>query len=533
VKGEGEFGVENRGLNRWGLSFTAEKRYEGYVWARAEKPTEVFAVLENADGSKVPAQAKLTFAGKDWQRLDFTLTPETSDTNGRFVLKLKRPGSVVLGHAFLQPGRWGRYKGLPVRRDVVEAMIDQGLSVLRYGGSMVNCAGYRWKKMIGPRDRRPPYQGTWYAHSTNGWGIIDFLDLCQAAGFLAIPAFNMDETPRDMADFVAYANGPRDSQWGRKRLADGHPNPYRLKYLELGNEERIDENYFKRFQAIAEAVWAVDPQIVLVVGDFVYSQPITDPDRVKGAASGITSLATHRKILELARRREKEVWFDIHIGTEHPGALGELTVVPTYVNALAKLSGGAKHKVVVFELNSGNHAHRRALANAIAIGTLQQLGDRRLPIVCSANALQPDGQNDNGWDQGLLFLDPSRVWLQPPGYVTRMISRSYQPINVVTRVEGGTGLTVAAARSADGKIMVLRVVNASDKPITARLAITGFKPAKTMAAVEELAGALDLVNTAKEPRRHVPRKRQWRHGLGGEAEAYRFPARSFTVLTFE
>jgi alpha-L-arabinofuranosidase len=531
--GEGEFGIENQGLNRWGLALAAGKPYEGHVWARAETPVNLLVALESRDGRKVQAQAKVDVTDKDWQRLSFTLTPRDSDRTGRFVLKLGQPGSVVLGHAFLQPGRWGRFKGLPVRRDVAVAMIDQGLTVLRYGGSMVNCAEYRWKKMIGPRDRRPPYRGTWYQHSTNGWGIVDFLDLCEAAGFLAIPAFNMDETPQDMADFVAYANGARDSAWGKKRAAEGHPAPYRLKYLELGNEERVDESYWKRFRSIAEAVWAADPDIVLVVGDFAYGQPITDPERVKGAASGITSLAAHRKILDLARRHKREVWFDIHIGTEHPGALGELAVVPTYVDALAKMSGGAKHRVVVFELNANNHAHRRALANAIALGELQRLGDR-VPVVCSANALQPDGQNDNGWDQGLLFLDPAQVWLQPPGYVTRMIARRYQPVHVPVQVQGGAGkLTAAAARSEDGKTLVLRVVNISDRPIATRLDVAGFKATKPTAAVEELAGPLDTVNTAKEPRRIVPQTRPWRHGLGGAAPLYTFAARSFTVLTFE
>jgi hypothetical protein len=532
LEGEGEFGVENQGLNRWGLSLVAGKPYEGYVWARAEKPTELVAGLESR-GGKVHAQARLAVAGGGWQRLSFTLTPEPSDPSGRFALTLGRPGAVVLGHAFLQPGNWGRFKGLPVRRDVAEAMIDQGLTVLRYGGSMVNCPAYRWKKMIGPRDRRPPYEGTWYPHSTNGWGIVDFLNSCEAAGFLPIPAFNIDETPQDMADFVAYANGPREGAWGKKRAADGHPAPYRLRHLQLGNEERVDERYWQRFRAIAEAVWALDPKVVLVVGDFAYGRPVTDPERVKGAASGITSLAAHRKILELARRHGREVWFDVHIGTEHPGALGELAVVPTYVGALAKLSGGAKHQVVVFELNAGNHAHRRALANAIAIGALQQLGER-VPVVCSANALQPDGQNDNGWDQGLLFLDPSRVWLQPPGYVTRMVARRYQPVNVKARVRGGGGrLTAAAARSEDGKALVLRVVNTGDKPVTARLAVAGFTAARAEASVEELAGAPDAVNTAKEPRRHAPRTRKWRHGLAGGAPLYTFPPRSFSVMTFE
>ena len=67
---------------------------------------------------------------------------------------------------------------------------------------MINHGEYRWKKMTGPRDRRPPHRGTWYAHSTNGWGILDFLDFCDAAGFEAIPAFNINESPEDMADFI-------------------------------------------------------------------------------------------------------------------------------------------------------------------------------------------------------------------------------------------------------------------------------------------------------------------------------------------
>jgi hypothetical protein len=542
LKGEGKVGIENQGLNRWGLSLIAGKVYEGYVWVRADEPVDLFAGLESRDGAKTYAQAKLDVRGKDWQRLNFTLTPDTTDPVGRFVLKLKAPGSVLVGHAFLQPGAWGRFKNLPLRRDVVEGMIDQSLTVLRYGGSMVNAAEYRWKKMIGPRDHRPPYKGLWYPHSTNGWRIVDFLDLCEAGGFLPIPAFNMDETPRDMADFVTYVNGSAESVWGKKRVADGHPAPYRLKHLELGNEERVDEKYWDRFRAIAEAVWAIDPEIILVVGDFVYGQPIADPDHIKGTASGITNLSAHRKILDLAKLHGREVWFDIHIGTEHPGALSELAVVPTFVEALNKIGNGAKHKVVIFELNSGNHAQRRALANAVAIGALQQLGDR-LPIVCSANGLQPDGQNDNGWDQGLLFLNPSQVWLQPPGYVSRMIARSYQPIDVPVRVGGGEldvgknrqeeKLKVTAARSENGKTLVLRVVNISDTPITAGLSLAGFTPSKPMASVEELAGAMDAVNSAAEPRRIVPRTRQWRHELGGDASTYTFPAGSFTVLTFE
>ncbi|MCB1127072.1 MAG: DUF1080 domain-containing protein, partial [Verrucomicrobiae bacterium] len=457
--GGGEVGIGNRGLNRQGMAFVAGRPYEGHVWVRAVRPVDLFVALESDDGTEIHAEKRLPVAATDWQRLDFELTPHLDETQGRFALKLKAAGAVDIGYAFLQPGAWGRFQGLPDRRDVVEALQDQGITVLRYGGSMINAPEYRWKQMIGPRDRRPPYRGTWYPHSSNGWGIFDFLNLCEAAGFLGIPAVNMNESPADMADFMEYVNGSADSEWGRRRAADGHPAPYRLKCLELGNEERVDGAYFEKFKALAETIWARDPDLTLVVGDFVYSRPIHDPMHFDGAASRITSLAAHQKILALAREHDREVWFDVHVWTEGPGASDDLRALPSYVAALEKLAGGARHKVVVFEFNANNHAQRRALGNALAIQVVEQLGEGRIPIATSANCLQVDGQNDNGWNQGLLFLNPSQVWLQPPGYLTRMLSRNHAPLLVKTTVRSpGDVLQVTAKRAEDGSALVVLAV---------------------------------------------------------------------------
>jgi alpha-L-arabinofuranosidase len=415
---------------------------------------------------------------------------------------------------------------------VLESLIDQRLTVLRYGGSMINHSEYRWKNMIGPRDRRPPHQGTWYRYSTNGWGIFDFLNLCEAAGFLAIPAVNMGESPQDMADFIEYVNGPSDSRWGRRRIEDGHAQPYNLRYLELGNEERIDAAYVERFRALAEAIWAKDPKVVLVVGDFVYDHVIADADRITGAASGITNLDAHRQILKLAKQADREVAFDVHIGTDGPLASGSLRALPSYVATIDRLAEGAKHSVMVFEFNAGNHAFRRALGNAAAINTIERLGGR-VTIAASANCLQVDGQNDNGWDQGLLCMNPCRVWPQPPYYVTQMVARNYQPLVVLANVEGARLLDVSAKRSDDGRSLVLQVVNTNDQPIDARLDLKGFAPRQSSAHIEELTGDLDAVNTAALPGRVCPMTKEWPHGIAAGFPHYRFPAMSFTVMRFQ
>jgi hypothetical protein len=532
--GSGEAGIENRGLNRRGMCFVAGKPYDGYVWARAAKATKLNACMESGDGTRRYGKAVVAVEGGDqWRGYEFSLTPDAGDQAGRFAVTLSEPGAVVLGHVFLQPGEWGRFKGLPLRKDVTEGLIAHGITVMRYGGSMVNADEYRWKKMIGPREKRPPYRGTWYPYSSNGWGIMDFLDMCEAAGFVGVPALNVNESAQDLADLVEYVNGPADSEWGRRRAADGHAKPYGLKFMELGNEERVNDSYYAKFEKIAQAIWGKDSQIILVVGDFQYERKITDPMNITGAASRITSLAGQKKILELAAKNNREVWFDVHIGTEGPGIATSVEALPSFIDAIDKIAGAAKHRVVVFELNANNHEQRRALANAVAIGRATR--DGRLPIVTSANALQVDGQNDNGWNQGLLFMNPATTWIQPPGYVTQMISKSYEPrVLDVELSKADPQLDVTAVKSEDGKAVALRVVNTGTEPRACEIRLDNFKVTKSEAQVEELSAPLNATNTATDPTLVKPRSLTWKHGQKlREAAKYTFPPSSFTVLRIE
>jgi hypothetical protein len=528
--GQGELGIENRGLNRWGMYFVEGKPFEGVLWARADKPVKLTAALESADGKKIYAETPLAADSNEWQRLTFTLTPNATEKKGRFAILLKGPGAVDLGYVFLQPGDWGRFKGLPVRRDVGEAIQNLGITVLRYGGSMINHPEYRWKKMTGPRDRRPANAGTWYPYSTNGWGILDFLNFCEAAGILSIPDFNIDETPQDMVDFLSYVNDPATTEWGQKRAADGHPQPYRLRYLELGNEQRVDEEYYEKFKRSAEALWAKDPAITLVVGDFCYGSPISDPMNITRNGGGLKNLAAQQQILKLAKQHGREVWFDVHVGTDGPRPDEFFDGMLSFKSALTKLAEGARQKAVVFEFNAGNHDQRRALGNAIAINAIER--DGGIPVAASANGLQPDGQNDNGWDQGLIFLNPSQVWFQPPGYVTQMVSCNYLPIHAPARVEGAA-LDVSGKRSEDGKTLVLQAVNVSDRAVRCEIDLEGFAAGKATVTATELSGPMRACNTAEKPEQIRPVPKNLPHGLEGGMIKFKFAPRSFTVLKIE
>jgi len=531
-KGCGEIGIENRGLNRWGMYFCKGKLYEGYVWVRVDKPVTFYVSMENSDGSKVYAERSLYANSEDWVRLDFTLTPSRTDEKGCFAVKLKEPGSIVLGHIFLQPGPWGRFKGLPVRKDIVEWLIKGGITVLRYGGAMIQSPEYRWKKMIGPRDRRPPYHGSWYKFSTNGWGIIDFLDLCEVAGFECIPDFNMDESPRDIADFVEYVKGDANTKWGRKRIEAGHPEPYNLKYIELGNEETINARYWKRFKALAEAIWDKSSDITVIVGDWA-AFPIDDPFNLNWPH--LKSMEYYKKILDLAKARGRPVWFDVHAwASMQTDKRGELPPIPKgiqgikdYIYWLGKLSPGADYKVVFLEENGYDHTLQRALYHCRILNELAQL-DHEIQFYCPACCLQPSP------DQALLTFTSSNVWGQPLYYVTQMVSRNYLPFYVKTECESpNNALYAAAKRSEDCKTVSLEVVNLEDIDIETQITINGFTPQKIYARVIELKGEPEAINTPDQPKKIIPKEKKWHYKTEKEVIKYIFPKHSFTVIRFE
>jgi alpha-L-arabinofuranosidase len=207
--------------------------------------------------------------------------------------------------------------------------------------------------------------------------------------------------------------------------------------------------------------------------------------------------------------------------------------VRSFIEQLGKLSPGARYKVVIFEFNAGNHGLKRALANACAINQIERLGDS-IAIACSANCLQPDKQNDNGWNQGLLFLNPSQVWPQPPYFVTRIVSHGYLPLSVKVETESArNALDVSAKKSENGKMLTLQVVNISGAAVPARITFEGFVPHAPDARVTILAGDWEATNTAGQPDRIKPTESLWRHSFKDCAGTFTFPPNSFAVLRFK
>ena len=535
--GAGAVGVNNMGLNRKGMNFEKDKNFEGYIYARSAGGADVYVVLESADGGIQYGEAKLEVeSGNGWKKYAFDITADQKDAAGRMTVELRGAGTVDLGYAFMQPGEWGRYKGLPVRKDVGEKLEEQNLSIMRFGGCMANAGDYKWKRMLGAPEDRPTYKGWWYDYSSLGFGIIEFLDLCEALGIVGVPDFNSYESAQDMADFMDFATGTDETnEWVQKRIEMGHPEPYNLPYIEFGNEEKVDAGYAARFNAMAPGVWERDEDIKLIVGEFGFGDVITDPYNITGTASGITTLAPHQSMLELARENGRDVLFDVHIWTDNPGSCSNFVeVLSSLYDALHEICPGTTAKLVIFEYNAWIHEFQRALGNAFATIEAENLS-YIFEITCSANALQVDGHNDNGWNQGLVFMDNDSAWLQPPAYMTQMGHDTYQPNLVAASLDREIqDMNYSAGRSDDGKVLTMKFMNNTSKPIGLSTLLEGFTGDDNMVTVTSLtADKLTDTNTADNPEKVKPVTVERKDGVRGGRLLITLAPKSYTVVKVE
>jgi hypothetical protein len=494
--GDGEWGIDNAGLKRWGINLVDGKPYEGFLRVKAAQPTELWVSLRKSDGTVV-AEQKLVANG-DYQRLAFTLTPSASDEKGRFAVTLRKPGSITIGYVFLQAGEWGRFKGLPVRKDLAEALLAQGIRVLRFNGGMIEVPGYRWKTMRGPRDERPPYDGFYDRYCSSGFGPAEAVAFGQAAGLPVVPALNLDETPTDVAGFVATC---------------------RPQFYQVANESAYNRQYVDKFKLVAEAVWKVAPDLTLITTST--RREVKDSDTESEARR---KLALHLDLAEFARVHGKRIMFDSH---SFNGA-GAVQGIATFARWLQRLAPDPKLvSVGILEFNAGAFDFQRGLNHALEMNAAHRAGDV-IRAVGTPNVSQPWSVYQTDWKavlwtQGNIYYTPSKVWFQPAYYVDQMIAKSWAQEAVA--VEAPATLDVFAAKAADGTKLVLRVVNNTDHAQPVRLDWQGVTLDRVPARVTTLAhdDPLDY-NTESQPERIKP--------IVSEATSAQhvFPPYSFTVM---
>ena len=302
--GEG-VGLANAGFDgipvavgeRYELSFFARQNFFGHRWTDIGKTGKLplVARLENKEGA-VLAEASFEINEREWRRFSVTLTPSQTDPSTRLVLFGTAQGGIAFDEISLFPQK--TFHGHPngLRADLAQAIADLKPKFMRFpGGCLVHGNGlgnlYRWKDTIGPIEQRRQQANLWGYHQSVGLGYFEYFQFCedmgahplpvvaagvccqnsgQGIGQAGLPLAEMDAYIQDILDLIEWANGPATSPWGSKRAAAGHPQPFGLKYLGIGNEDQITAVFRERFKLIHDVVKAKHPEIILIgtVGPF-------------------------------------------------------------------------------------------------------------------------------------------------------------------------------------------------------------------------------------------------------------------------
>lgn len=292
ISADGIFEVSNEGY--WGVSLERGKRYDFSVALRTPDSHyyrgTLKVVLKDENG-KTLAEGMLPAATNVWEYAKLVFTPSETCSKGRLVISGEGQGDLCLDMvSFMPQKKWGKSG---VRPDLGKALDDMHPTFFRFpGGCWVEgeeiAQRYQWKNTVGPVDTRIPLWNIWDYNATHGLGYHEYLQLaedlgaeplfCINAGVShkeTIPSNQIDQYVQDALDAIEYANGPVTSVWGAARARNGHPSPFNMKYIEIGNEN-YGSMYFKNFELIAQAIHARYPEIKIVANDWSGSHP-TEP----------------------------------------------------------------------------------------------------------------------------------------------------------------------------------------------------------------------------------------------------------------
>jgi alpha-L-arabinofuranosidase len=288
IKTDGSFTLVNEGY--WGMNIVSGDSYTLKFAARSEKfEGKLTAKLLGVDGKVLAAENVSIFNGA-WKYHTLELTATASDPKARLEIFGDGKGVLFLDMVSLMPNKTWKNHGL--RIDLAESLDALHPAFLRFpGGCWVEGDDFvhmnHWKKTVGNIDVREPLWNIWGYNATHGLGYHEYLQLAEDLGAEplfcinvgmshkeVVPMDRMNEWVQDALDAIEYANGPTNSIWGAMRAKAGHPAPFNLKYLEVGNENG-GANYRERWPLFVNAIHAKYPEIKFIANYWQGGYPST------------------------------------------------------------------------------------------------------------------------------------------------------------------------------------------------------------------------------------------------------------------
>ena len=269
-----------------GISVKAGESYSLYLFAKAKEEIGLDVAIEYQ--GKVLTGNSLVVSGQEYTRYDMKLTAAEDCHEAQLTISCKEGGEILLGFISLMPDN--TYMGHGLRTDLVEKLKGMSPKFMRFpGGCIVEgttpSTAMRFRDTVGPAWERPSKLFLWHYRSTLGLGFHEYLQLCEDLGMEPMYVCNcgmtcqgrksvllegeaLDEMVQDTLDAIEYAIGSKESKWGRLRASMGHPDPFKMTYLEIGNEN-WGPDYEKRYNMIYKKVKELYPQIKTIANEHV------------------------------------------------------------------------------------------------------------------------------------------------------------------------------------------------------------------------------------------------------------------------
>ena len=521
-------GIENEGYFGIGLKEGAEYRFS--VWARGENQSIRVELVKNNTMEEHQAfvQQNLVINSKDWKKYEIKLTSPRTEPKAHLRIFLTSDGPLDLEHVSLFPtDTWkGHENGL--RKDLAQALYDIHPGVLRFpGGCIVEgtdlATRYNWKNTVGPVENRPLNDNRWHYtfpyrffpdyFQSYGLGFFEFFQLAEEIGAEPLPVIScglacqfqnhtddanvkvsdLDSYVQDALDLIEFANGGVNTKWGKVRSDMGHPAPFNLKLLAVGNEQWGPE-YICRLDPFVKAIRKAHPEIKIV------------------GTSGPDSEGDKFDYLWPQMRKEKVDLVDEHFYRPESWFLSEGNRYDKYDRKGPKVFAGeyACHG----KGKKWNHFEASLLEAAFMTGL-----ERNADVVHMAT-YAPLFAHIEGWQwrPDMIWFDNLRMFESCSYYVQQLYAKN-KGTNVLSMTmnkkpvsgqNGQDGLFASSVWDRNTKEYIVKIANTSDSEQPVTVTFAGWKP-KSEVIVQCItlhSDDMDAENTLDNPNKIVPQQSQ-------------------------
>ena len=435
-------------LTQGGLAVRKGMAYPFSGWWRgSSSATRIVVSLkaELPDGTRQTlAAADVTGPGAEWRKFSGKLASRGTTDRAVFEVEARGAGRIWLDKLSLMPednlDGW--------RRDVVQAMKELGPPILRWGGSTVDPGPYRWAEAVGDRDTRPSFVNrVWGRRDTNDVGVEEFVHLCRIVGAEPLVCVSLGDGVENARHLVEYLNGPPNSEWGRRRAANGRPEPYGVKYFQIGNEIEAS-GYVKTLAEFARAIHASDPG-TLVVSSFPTREIVAE------VGPELAVLAPH------------------YYQPDLEGVDADLRKIEGWVDASPE-RGRLKLGVTEWNIDAGDWGLGRGKLNSLrcALFEAQFLNllhrhSEYVTLACRSNMT-------NSFNAGTIQTNAAGLYKTPGFLNMEMYRRRSKPVPLRVAADVPAAVDVSACASEDKSAVTVFLVNTRQESVRVVLDLSDF-----------------------------------------------------------